>query len=407
MNFKSILLPTGAALLCAGLVTALVYISARDVLAQDQTLEKMRKVLTEGAGFTAEDLKSLEKGEIVVKELEPQDEREVAFSGAVRIEAPRDIVFEAFRRAIEKQEKEIATERGSFSSPPDLKDLSALTITSAEINNLRTCKVGECEWSFSEDEIGRLAEEIDWSSSGSREEATELVKKILVEYTADYLKGGDSALMVYRDDPEPLSLQDEHRSLLDGLLWIDDFAPEFKDYLRSFPSGKLDGVDGFVSWSNVRIGFKPVIVATHTIFYKKIVGDVPQAFIISKQIYANHYFHSSLALTAITSLPKKGGGFNTYVFFVNHSRAGALTGTMGQLARVAVDGEAENKLTGALADTKRFTAYALGGQKEAELAASSGFFGRIFSGYSYIWLIVIGVVAAAGIYFLTRKPKED
>jgi hypothetical protein len=380
---------------------------ARVANSEGSAREKMNKVLTQGAGFTAEDLKSLEAGETIVKQLEEKDPREVAFSGVIKLDAPRDIVFEAFRRAIETQEKKIATERGGFSDLPEAKDLSTLKITRSEIGALSSCKVGECEWSLSEEMIDRLAKEVNWESSEGRQKANELLKTMLAEYTADYLKRGDSALMVYRDDPEPLSLQDEQRALLDKLLWIDDFAPEFKEYLREFPSRRLEGVDGFVSWSNVKIGLKPVIVDTHTIFYKKEESGVPQAFIISKQIYASHYFHSSLALTAITSFPKDGGGFETYVFFVSHSRAGALTGTLGQIARVAVDGEAENKLTGALEDTKRFTAYALGGQEEADRAAQKGLLGRILGGYSYLWLLAIAIGAAAVVYLLTRKPAKE
>ncbi len=403
MTEKRFTARTAIGLIVASTIFLVLLASPSITPAQGPLYEKMRKVLTEGAGFSQDELKSLVKGEIIVRQLSPDDPTEVAFSGAIKLEAPGDVVFDAFRRAIETQEKKIATERGVFKDPPSPKDLSTLKISRSEISALSSCKVGECEWSLSEEMIKRLSDDINWGSSEGRRKADEMIKTMLAGYTAEYLKKGDSALMIYRDDPEPLSLQDEQRSLLDNLLWIGDFAPEFREYLRRFPAQRPEGVEGFVNWSNVQIGFKPVIVSTHTIFYKKEEGGIPQAFIISKQIYASHYFHSSLALTAITSFPKAGGGFDSYVFFVNHSRAGALTGTLGQIARVAVDGEAENKLRGALEDTKRFTAYALGGRKEADLAAQKGFLGKIFGGYSYVWLLFVAIAAAAGIYFLARK----
>jgi len=388
-------------LLLSAILCSAAYGPFFPVSAQNDAREKVRKVLTGGAGFSSEDLQELEKGNVVVRQIDAEDPGEVAFCGAVKVEAPRDMVYDAFRRAIELQEKEIAYSRGIFSKPPVTRDLTRLDVGDSEIRGLSDCKVGDCDWSLSDKLIEKVAAEIDWSAPGSAKKADELIKKILVDYTAEYMNKGDAALMTYMDDPEPLSLQEEQRLLLGRLLWIGDFAPEFREYLEKFPAKKLEGVDDLVYWSNVRVGLKPVIIETHTIFYKKEDAGIPQGFIISKQIYANHYFHSSLALTGFISFPKDGGKFDTYVFFVSHSRAGALTGTLGQLARGAVDGEAENKLTDALEDTKRFTRYALEGREEAEMVSRRGFLATIFGRFFYFWLILAGLA----VYWFARRRK--
>lgn len=387
--------------LFAATFAVFAFIPSNRVLSQGLTFERIRKVLEEGAGFTDSDLASLEKGDVVVRELSPTDPREIAFTGAVKINAPRDVVFEAFRRAIEAQEKEIAISRGIFRSPPSAKELAKLQIESGEIRSLARCEKGDCDWSLSGELIEKIRNEVDWNSGGAEGRASELFKEILAGYTADYLRNGDEALMVYEDDPEPLDLRAEYESLLGNLLLLDDLAPEFHGYLREFPRKQLDGVDDFVSWSNVQIALKPVVVNTHTIFYKKEAERIPQAFILSKQIYANHYFHSSLALTTLVSFPRGDDQFDTYVIFSSHSRTGALSGTIGQIARSAVDGQAESKLTSALEDTKRYTKYTLEGISETEQSSERGIFGWVFNVYSLILL----TAAALFLVFVVRKLR--
>lgn len=386
------------------LCTCLIFIS-NNVFAQKPTVEKVKSVLKDGAKFTDEDFASLEKGEIIVKELETKVNGEVAFCGVILLDAPRDTVFDAFRRAVEKQRKGLSGERGYFSKPPTIANLKKLTIDRSDIGSLKDCKDGDCDWSLSTEFIKRISDEIDWTASDANEKASELIKKIMVENLANYLQNGDAGLMNYNDDPEPLSLADEQKSLLEGLLWINDFAPEFKEYLNNFPNGKLNGVEDLASWEKIQVGFKTVIINSHGIFYKNSDNEIPQGLILSKQIYANHYFHSSQGLTGIISFPQPDKkNFKTYLFFVNHSRAGALTGTMGKLARSAVDGEAENKLTAVLKDTKKFTAYDLG-DKEALNEENEGGIKKFLAKYFYLFLIIIVAIIIISAVFFIRRSK--
>ena len=369
---------------------------------QKPTVEKAQNVLKDGAGFTSDDFARLEKGEIIVKKLETKNNEEVAFCGALKLQASRDIVFAAFRRAVEKQGKEVSKEGGLFSNPPTVADLKKLSVDKSDIKNLKDCKVGDCSWSLSSDLIKRLADEIDWSAADAEEKASDLIKKFMVENLNNYLQKGDSALMEYNDDPEPMSLANEQKSLLDSLLWINDFAPEFKDYLQKFPEGKLDGIEDIATWEKVRVGFKNVIINTHGILYKKDDGDISQGLILSKQIYANHYFHSSMSLTGIVSFPKPDKTFDTFLFFVNHSRAGALTGTMGKLAKTAVDGEAENKLTAVLKDTKRYVSYSSEDDESSQSESENGIFKRFVTNNYFIFTTIL-VFGIALIIWFTRK----
>ena len=390
---------------CFSLFITLFFIShlysVSNIHGQTPTVEKVQNVLKDKAGFTADDLGRLEKGEIIVKRLETKNSGEVAFCGALKLQASRDVVYSAFRRAIEKQRQAVSKDNGIFRNPPVAADLAKLSIDKSDIRSLKNCKVGDCNWSLSSDLIKRLANEIDWSASDADEKASDLVKQFMVENLSNYLQKGDGALMEYNDDPEPMSLANEQKSLLDGMLWLNDFAPEFKDYLQNFPNGKLDAVEDLATWEKVPVAFKTVIINTHGIFYKKDEGDIQQGLILSKQIYANHYFHSSMSLTGVISFLKPDQTFETYLFFDSHSRSGALTGTMGKLAKSAVDGEAESKLTAVLKDTKRFTSY----QNEAPQAEpEDGFFKRLVTSKYFIFTIILALVVALIAWF-TRKDS--
>ncbi|CAN5443159.1 hypothetical protein BH20ACI3_BH20ACI3_19620 [soil metagenome] len=46
-------------------------------------------------------------------------------------------------------------------------------------------------------------------------------------------------------------------------------------------------------------------------------NGAPQILVVSKQIYANHYFDSSLALTALINV-STGAIFDSYLLYTNH-----------------------------------------------------------------------------------------
>jgi hypothetical protein len=68
----------------------------------------------------------------------------------------------------------------------------------------------------------------------------------------------------------------------------------------------------------------------------------PQVLVISKQIYANHYFDSSLALTAFVRIP--GANPGSFLFYENRSRADGLGGAFGKFKRGVIEDKAVNSL---------------------------------------------------------------
>src|SRR5882762_8262184 len=112
--------------------------------------------------------------------------------------------------------------------------------------------------------------------------------------------------------------------------------------LPSFPKSKLANVENAIVWSKVMFGLKPVIAINHITIYKNEKEAGPQILIASRQIYANHYFDSSLALTAFVNLP--GTNPVSYLFYENRSRADALEGMFGKFKRGIVENRAVDNL---------------------------------------------------------------
>jgi hypothetical protein len=83
-----------------------------------------------------------------------------------------------------------------------------------------------------------------------------------------------------------------------------------------------------------------------------LLTSVRQILGVSKQLYANHYFDSSLALTALINVPITGTTSDSYLLYTNRSRADALAGSFGKLKRNLVEGEAVASLAAILLQTR-------------------------------------------------------
>jgi len=158
------------------------------------------------------------------------------------------------------------------------------------------------------------------------------------------------ALIEYSDKAKTVRLAEEHRSLKSSSSYPYDVDNKFVQYLRTFPKPKLDNVENAIVWSKMKLGLKPIICINHIIIYKNAREAGPQILIASKQIYANHYFDSSLSLTAFVNIP--GGNPESYLFYENRSRADGLGGMFGRIKRGIVEDRAVEGLKAILEQTK-------------------------------------------------------
>lgn len=356
--------------------------------------------------FTEDDIVALEDGDPVVRELKTLDEQEVAFIGVIKLPYAYAVALEGFKRAVEKQRSGSAEAFGTFRDPPSAIDMATLAFDEDEILDLANCRIGDCDWNLSEELIRAFGSGVDWRSNGAVDLASNRVKQSLAAYVNRYMRNGDDALMVYRDTGTPVSLAAQYRSLVAKLFWLDRHAPEFAAYARGYPAVPLEGVENTFVWSKIKVGLKEVLMITHTMEFDNRALGQDQSLSLSKQIYANHYFNSSLGLTVLIGSQGKESGRASYLVFLNRSRASALGGILDGLLRKVIEDQAGGKLGDFLADARRYSALAAANRKSA--AEREAFLEEQRSRAkmrNLLWIAIpaFAVLLAAVLFLLRRK----
>jgi hypothetical protein len=348
---------------------AIVWLCTSAALAQN-SVGHFHKILREKVGLDETDFAALQQGQTVVKLLPMQEKREVAVSGLVGLQVPAEVFLQSFRETMARRSNPAILEIGSFSNQPTLDDLQGLTIENRDIEDLKTCVPGDCKLKLSAKMIERFHKEVDWGAPDHHSQATQLLKVMLLDYVRDYLARGDAALIEYNDKAQTVRLAEEQRALRAGSSYIYEGLPKFSQYLKEFPKGTLANVENAIVWSKMKFGLKPVIAINHITIYKNDKETGPQILIASKQIYANHYFDSSLALTAFVSNPGSSSG--SYLFYENRSRADGLGGMFGKIKRGIVEDRAVDGLKAILDQSKvNLNASVLGQTESAAPAAGA------------------------------------
>jgi len=284
--------------------------------------------------FSKEDLAAIEVGKIVARLPKTSDKREVAALGVVRLNVSKEVFLEKFRDVESFKKGETVGQVRKFSSPPRLEDLRELELDLEHLNALKTCKLGECKVKIPAGLIERLKKEINWSAPNHKDRATALTREFLLDYVRGYLTHGNAALVVYGDQLYPQRLADEVSSMLDQSPYLSEPEPDLFKYLADFPQSQLPGTEDFIYWSKEKQrGLKTVLGVTHVTIYRQRVERGSQIIIASKQLYANHYFEGSLALTWLVDTEAGAEKPGCYLIYLNRSRMDALRGAISWLKR--------------------------------------------------------------------------
>ena len=308
---------------------------------------ELRKALSERAAFIADEIAALERGEPVSKLITSNDPREVAVCGVIQIPSDPETALKAFQLSLRPKQKS-SFQSGKFTNPPRVDDLASLTLSDGEIADLKTCTVGRCKLKLSASMIQRLQKSIDWNATDYKEQANQLFRLMMVEYVTAYLEKGDAALIQYADQSTTVRLAEEQDSLLKNLLYLNDTAPEFVRHLKGFPRS-AEPVEHSLSWAMINFGLKPVLVITDVATYRSDFDGVQRVLVLSKQIYASHYFDASLSLTAVIGDQTRT---KSDLLYVNHSRASALASSFSKFKHRIVEGRATEDLKSLLGQTR-------------------------------------------------------
>ena len=307
----------------------------------------LRKALAERAAFGPDQIAALERGEPVAKLIPSNDPREVAVCGVIQIPSDPQTALKAFQLSLSLKLNSIL-QSGKFTDQPRVEDLASLTLSDADIADLKTCTIGDCKLKLSAAMIHRFQNSIDWKAIDYKEQANQLYRLMIVEYVTTYLQRGDAALIEYADRSPRVALAREQEALLTKLLYVDDTAPEFVRHLKAFPRATVP-VEHSLSWAKINFGLKPVLVITDISTYRSDVDGVPRVLVLSKQIYANHYFDASLSLTAAIADQTRT---KSDLLYVNYSRSGVLASSFSKFKHKIVEGRVTADLKNLLGQTR-------------------------------------------------------
>ncbi len=378
------------------LCTLLICVAANAVWAQS-SLAEFQKALHEKAAFEETDFAALKLNQPVVRLAPTSDKREIAVSGLVNIRAGAEEFLRSYRESMTSKTNPAVLEIGSFGSQPSVNDLDSLTLESGDIEDLKDCVVGDCQLKLSASMIERFRKEIDWDAADYQLAVTNLFKQMLIEYVRDYRTRGEAALIEYNDKRDEVSLAAEQRALSGASSYIND--------LLARAESDLQLAEDSIVWSKIKFGLKPVIAINHVRIFRRNSDAGPQVLIASKQIYANHYFNASQALTAFVNFP--GVDQAAYLVSENRSRADGLEGPFGKLKRGVVEKKAVEGLKSILEHSQA----SLGGSaltaSTEDLASyqSYGWGHRLFGGIRpLLWLLVLSALIAL---IVLGKPRVN
>jgi hypothetical protein len=309
------------------------------VAAGEARVDPARSFLMTAFQLSADEIARLDRGDVVARTLEVTHHREVATLGIVRIRTSPPAYVERLADIAAFKRTDDVLQIGTFSNPPRLDDMAALTVDEADLKRLRECRVENCDVRLPADAIERIHREVDWGTPDGPRRGSRLVSELLVDYVARYRQRGAPAAMEYADRSRRLNVGREFASLLDADTITSAYTPRLRQHLLDFPGSSVKGTTDFVYWSKELVRGRPVISITH-VATVPAVDDSPVAYAIgSKQIYAMHYFDASLGLTLLVP-DRTAADAATYVVYVNRSRIDLFDAPFGGVARRIVAGRA-------------------------------------------------------------------
>ena len=330
----------------AGLLVSLASPAAQSVAFVNNLLRQQR--------FSAADLRALDAGEAIVKTLDTPVRRELAHFGVVHIDAPPDRFVDRFRD-IERFERGPGIPQiGRLGLPPRREDLAALTLPAEDVTALAKCRPGDCDVKLSTAAMTRFRDTVNWSSPNAALQAHDVARALILELVQAYQANGNAALGQYDDDGKPLPVAEEFRALLASRSLLPLPVPGLMAYLEEYPRSQPSGTEEFFYWSTVDFGLKPTVRVNHVIIYPLATRPSGVSHVIAiKQLYASHYFQTTLELRFLVDDERRASRPGFYLFSITRSRIDGTGGLKGTLLRSVISRRSRTAVRGYLEHLKR------------------------------------------------------
>ena len=165
---------------------------------------------------------------------------------------------------------------------------------------------------------------------------------------------GNAALGVYDDGAAQLAVADQFRALLASRDPLPTPVPDLLAYLDGYPNRRPPGAEDLFYWTVVEFGLKPTIRVNRVVIQPlEANASSGVAYVIAiKQLYASHYFHTTLELRFLID-DERPGRDGSWLISVTRSRSDGLTGVTGLFVRPVVNSRSRDAVRKYLEHVKR------------------------------------------------------
>jgi hypothetical protein len=318
------------------------------VTAQSGPPASPRDLLREVAMVSDAEWASLERGQAVAKVLDT-DSREIAVAGAVRIAGSSERLLDRYREIENLKRSAIVIDVGRFSRPPQTVDLARAPLEEYSLD-LSGCRPYDCHVRLSERDIARFHREVDWRRPDWRERSRAIWLEVLAGYVTAYSRTGQSALPVYANKREALSVSSELAGIVRQFAFATSYAPELVAYMAEFAPPLPPGAEEILYWTKEDFGVRPIFRISHQVIHP--VAGRPVIAIATNQVYADHYLDAALTLTLAIDAATSEGRPSFYLVSVSRARTRSLTGLLRSVVRSTVQGRTRDALRKILTSTR-------------------------------------------------------
>jgi hypothetical protein len=306
--------------------------------------DKLSQTLQKDLQFKKEDVATAEAGRTITKIVETGDPEDIFVVGVIRIATTPANFVSRYKNITEFEASPSVPAGAKFSTPPKESDVAGFSLTKSDVDGLRDCQPGDCDFKIGDRGMQRLRSSVNWKDPNYVQLANRSMRTLWLEYLAAYQASGNSSLAAYHDTPKVFRVE---QGLIDQLKkspYLYQSVPELVDHLQKYPASKLANSEDFFYWQQADFGLKPVHRMTHVVIQRKPAQYGEGAVIASKMMFASHYFRSALEFRFLVPAQSPAGNPQLYLVVLQRSYVDGLGGFKGKLLRGPILSKTEDAL---------------------------------------------------------------
>ncbi len=269
-------------------------------------------------GLSPAELASLERGSIIAKVVDTGDRSEVFSLAVMRVKTTPARARAGLRDLDGRRGAPWILQSGRIGATPAPGDFDGMTLDAGDVKHLAKCVVNGCELRLPAEQIERFRQEVDWSADTRVARANALFRQMLASYAAAYLQRGNAALFKYDNNDDPVRIADSLHILSSRFEVLRDTTPDLHEYLEAFPEGRPEDAEEVLYWTKEKFWLVNVLSLSHSTVCDRATPSGRLVLAVSKQLYANHYYESSVGATFFV---EGASGWGPHVVYVNRTRA--------------------------------------------------------------------------------------